>query len=120
MDKEIKEMLKNHDERIKKLEQIAKETKKTLDEHSKTLAEHSKILEEHTEILNSLQRSMVIIEDAVVNKIPALFDGYSMHQEKQEQLETRVEKLEEVSQMHSARLIVLENNFDQRKTKLSS
>lgn len=113
MDKEIKEMLKNHDERIKKLEQIAKETKKTLDEHSKTL-------EEHTEILNSLQRSMVIIEDAVVNKIPALFDGYSMHQEKQEQLETRVEKLEEVSQMHSARLIVLENNFDQRKTKLSS
>ena len=63
---------------------------------------------------------MVIIEDAVVNKIPALFDAYIMHQEKQELLETRMNKLEDVSQMHSIRIMSLENKSNQETIKLSS
>ena len=74
-------------------------------------------------MMKSFQRTMLIIEDAVTNKIPALFDGYSMHQQKQEELEEKVESLEEITQTHSIRIAALEtisSNDAKRLSKMSS
>lgn len=79
MDKELKEILLKHEERIANLEQIAKENEKyfkkideILEEHTETLVSHTKTLADHTKMLQDLHRSMLVIEDAVTNKIPAL------------------------------------------------
>lgn len=133
MDKELKEILLKHEERITKLEEIARETKEQLkitnktvtqhtsilEKHEKTLNEHTKILDEHTQMLQSLQKSVAIIEDAVTNKIPALFDGYKMHQEAQERLEKRVNKVEKIAEMNAIRILALEDKNNQ-KAKLTS
>ena len=89
--KEIKAILKGHDEDIKELK----------------------------EMMKSFQRTMLIVEDAVTNKIPALFDGYSMHQQKQEELEEKVENLEQVTQTHSIRIAALETISSQDQKRLS-
>ena len=135
MEKEVKEVLNSHEERIERLEQIAKESQKhferidkildehtkTLDEHTAILNEHTAILNEHTEILNEhtqmlkdLHRSMLVIEDAVTNKIPALFDAYKMQQEKQEEFEKRIDKIENRAEMNTVRIMALENNLSQK------
>ncbi len=109
MEKDIKEIRKNVEELKQKTEQ-----------NTKDIAELKQMTKENTEAIKSIQRTLVIIEDAVVNKIPALFDGYAMHQEKQVQLENRINKLEDVSQMLSLKVIALEDNSRNKKVKLSS
>lgn len=135
MEQEVKEVLNKYEERIEKLEQIAKESEEhfkrideilnehtqtlqehttILNEHTKTLEEHTVILNEHTQMLKDLQRSMLIIEDAVTNKIPALFDAYKMQQEKQEEFEQRINQVENKAEMNTVRIMALENNFSQK------
>lgn len=104
----IEEQLKRHEEHLiehdKHFERIEAKLKEH-DEHFERIEEHLKRhdedLKELKEMIKSLQEAMVIVEDAVTRKLPALFDGYKMHQEKQERLE---EKLEE----HSIRIFALE------------
>ena len=66
-----------------------------------------------------MQRTLLIVEDAVTNKIPALFDGYKMHQEKQEELEERVDTLENSSEKHSIRISVLESVTSENSKQLA-
>ena len=49
------------------------------------------------EELNDYSRILLIIEDAVTNKIPALFDKFSMHDDIFEKDEDRIEKVENVT-----------------------
>ena len=81
---------------------------KDIKEIKETLKRHDEDLKELKEMIRSLQEAMVIVEDAVTRKLPALFDGYKMHQEKQERLEERLDKIEEVSAEHSIRIFALE------------
>ncbi len=112
MDQEIKIALNKHEEHLK-----------DCDEHfiqiDKKLKEHDKRFERIEEMIRDLQRSMLIIEDAVTNKIPALFDGYAMHQEKQEQLEERVNNLENFSETNSIRISALETITSENSKQLA-
>ena len=127
---EIKAKLDEHDKNFKEIKETytkdMAEIKAKLDEHDQNfkeiytkdmveikakLAEHDKNFKELKEMIQSLQRTMLIIEDAVTNKIPALFDGYAMHQEKQEQLENKVDKIEEKVETHSIRIAALETIY---------
>ena len=121
--KEIKETLKRHEEHLIEhdkhfeiIEEQLKRHEEHLIEHDKhferieaKLKEHDEDLKELKEMIKSLQEAMVIVEDAVTRKLPALFDGYKMHQEKQEQFEARLDKIEEVSEEHSIRIFALES-----------
>ncbi len=116
---EIKTKLKEHDKDIKEIKEKLEEHSKDIKEIKKKLEEHDKDIKELKEMIKSLQRTMLIIEDAVTNKIPALFDGYAMHQEKQEELENKVEKIEEKVETHSIRITALEAISSNNKNRLS-
>ncbi len=76
-----------------------------MDEYIK---EYDKNMKELKEMIRNLQKSMAIVEDAVTRKIPAILDGYKMHQEKQEQFEKRLDNLEQESEKHSIQIFALE------------
>lgn len=56
----------------------------------------------------SINRTLILIEDDTSNKIPALFDGYSFHQQHLEADEKRLDVLENVVDEHSIRISALE------------
>lgn len=72
---------------------------------AKTEAEFSDI----RETLAVLKRSTLLIEDYVTNKIPVLFDAYSINQEEHENYDHKFENLESVTDTHSIKLSILEN-----------
>ena len=119
MDKELKEILLNHEQRLENLEQISKENREQLKILNQRTEKHEKTLDEHTQMLQDLHRSMLVIEDAVTKKKPALFDGNKMHQEMQERLEKRVDKIEKVTEMNTVRILALEDKKG-KKAKLTS
>ena len=60
------------------------------------------------EILKEHSRALIIIEDAVTNKIPALFDKLSSHDDRFERDEERLEKIEKVTESNTNRITALE------------
>ncbi len=88
-----------------------------LDEHSRILNQHTHILNEHSEELASIHRSLVVIEDAVTNKIPALFDAFLANQEKHEEYDKQIDHLETVTQKNSIRISVLEHTSQMHSKK---
>ena len=56
----------------------------------------------------SMNRTLILIEDDTSNKIPALFDGYSFQQKHIEEDEKRLDVLEKEVDNHSIRISVLE------------
>ena len=108
----IEAKLKEHDERFERIEAKLKE-------HDERFEKIEKEIAELKEMVKDLQRAMLIIEDAVTNKIPALFDGYAMHQEKQEQLEERVGTLENSSEIQSIRISALESITSENSKQLA-
>ena len=61
------------------------------------------------DILGHLQKSTLLIEDYVTNKIPVLFDAYSLNQDNHQNYEHKFKDLESVTDSHSIKLSVLEN-----------
>lgn len=61
---------------------------------------------DHT--LEVIKESLILIEDQVMFKIPALFDGYSMHQQKQEILEDNINSVNRKVEDHDIRISILE------------
>ena len=55
-----------------------------------------------------MNRALILIEDDTSNKIPALFDGYSFHQQHIEEGEKRLDILENEVDEHSIRISALE------------
>ena len=116
---QIDKKLKEHDEHFERIEAKLKEHDEHFERIDAKLQEHDEHFERIEEMIKDLQRSILIIEDAVTNKIPALFDGYAMHQEKQEQLETRVDNLENISEKHSIRISSLETTTSENSKQLA-
>ena len=56
----------------------------------------------------NMNRALILIEDDTSNKIPALFDGYSFHQQHIEEDEKRLDVLESEVDEHSIRISALE------------
>ena len=59
-------------------------------------------------MLESLRRSVVLIEQKVTVDIPALFDGYTAHQEIQERQQGEINSLNQKVDMHDIRISILE------------
>lgn len=58
--------------------------------------------------LEVIRESQILIEHQVTFKIPVLFDGYSMHQQKQEILEDNINSVKRIVDDHDIRLSILE------------
>lgn len=59
-------------------------------------------------VLDVIRESQILVEHQVMVKIPALFDGYAMHQQKQEILENNINSLDRKVEDHDIRLSILE------------
>ena len=101
------------------------EISKILNEHTKTLNEHSKKLEDHdsmfkkiNETLESMHRSILLIEDDVHNKLPALLDGHGFHQDHLEKHDQEIEDLQALTEEHSLKLIVLNDIANEHSEQL--
>ena len=97
-----------------------------VDQNTKLLLEireivngHSKMLNEHSDDIKSLKRSLLLIEDAVTNKIPALFDAYSANQEKHDEFNARITKVENISDQNSIKISILEDKAKEHSRKLA-
>lgn len=77
----------------------------TLENDVKELKERTTALEKDHE---SMHRTLLLIQDDTSNKIPALFEGYSFHQQHIEEDEKRLDVLENVVDEHSIRISALE------------
>ena len=80
-------------------------TFKKIDERFKKVDER---FDEITQILDVIRQSQVLLEDQLMTKIPALFDGYSMHQQKQEFLEDNINSVNRKVEDHDIRISILE------------
>lgn len=115
--------LKGNQATLKENQATLKENQTTLKENQATLKENQislkATLDEHSEELASIHRSLVVIEDAVTNKIPALFDAFLANQEKHEEYDKELEHLETVTQKNSIRISVLESTSKMHSKKLA-
>lgn len=94
------------------------EHSRILDEHSKQLGKHDSTLDEHSSDIKSIKRSLFIIEDAVTNKIPALFDAYQTNQEKHDEFNNRIEHVENISDTNSLKISILEDTSKKHSKQL--
>ena len=101
---EVNRRFEEVNQRFDRVDQRFEEVNERLDRHEQRLNEHDKKFEE-------MQRTLVIIEDQVTNKIPALFDGYNANHELYKELEKRVDKLEEKESFNSLKISVLEDKI---------
>ena len=87
-----------------------KETMTTMQKDIKELKDDVKELKDDVKELRqdheNMNRALILIEDDTSNKIPALFDGYSFHQQHIED--------------NDKRLIVLENEVDEHSIRISA
>ena len=61
-----------------------------------------------SDVLESLKQSVILIEQKVTVDIPALFDGYSAHQDIQERQQGEIDSLNKKVDMHDIRISILE------------
>lgn len=115
--------MNKEDEILKQVNEISK----TLNEHTKILNKHSRKLEEHDamfkkiiETLESMHKSILLIEDDVHNKIPALFDAHDFHQDHLEKNDKEIENLQSITENHSLRIISLEQDSKEHSKQLKS
>lgn len=102
--KQMKQKFDEVNQRFDGVDQKFNEVNERLDRHEQGLDKHDKRFEE-------MQRTLVIIEDQVTNKIPALFDGYNANHELYKELEKRVDRLEEKENFNSLKISVLEDKI---------
>lgn len=87
--KELKEDVGNLKEDVRELKEGAKTTKADL---------------------QITKEAVILIEDKITREIPTLFDGYSMHQEKQERQGKEISLINRKIRNHDARISSLEQN----------
>ena len=115
--KELKEDVGNLKEdvgelkvRVENLETDVKELKEdvgNLKEDVRELKEGAKATKADLQIT---KEAVILIEDKITREIPTLFDGYSMHQEKQERQGKEISIINRKIRNHDARISSLEQN----------
>ena len=103
------------DARIDNLEKDMKEVKKDISFMKEDMSMMNSRIDNIENVLVSMQktmesmnRSIILIEHKVTTEIPALFDGYSMHQEKQEIHQENIDSLNVKVEEHDIRISNLE------------
>lgn len=92
--------------------EIAK-NREVIEENRKEIAKNREIIENHENRIDSIEKYLIIIEDAVTNRIPALFDKTSWQDDRFDRDEGRIKKLEEVTEYHSLRITSLEMKVEE-------
>lgn len=95
-------------EKVGALENDIKELREEQASTNKILNVVQKDIKELRQDHENMNRSLILIEDDTSNKIPALFDGYSFHQQHIEEDEKRLDVLENEVDEHSIRISALE------------
>lgn len=72
------------------------------------IEQNTKDIKEIKEELKNHGRALLIIEDAVTNKIPALFDKFSVHDDRFDRDEERIGKVEMTTEHHTNQIAALE------------
>ena len=110
----LQEFMKIVIEKLDEHTQILNRHEEKLNRVEEKLDKHEKRLDNHEETLNELKRATLNIEDYVTNRIPALFDAYSVSKEKSDKLEEKVQKLEKTASLHSIKISILEEASKQK------
>lgn len=108
--KELKEDVGELKVRVGDLETDVKELKEdvgNLKEDVRELKEGAKTTKADLQIT---KEAVILIEDKITREIPTLFDGYSMHQEKQERQGKEISLINRKIRNHDARISSLEQN----------
>ena len=92
--------------------EIAK-NREVIEKNRKEIAKNREIIENHENRIDSIEKYLIIIEDAVTNRIPALFDKTSWQDDRFDRDEGRIKKLEEVTEYHSLRITSLEMKVEE-------
>jgi len=113
--KRINKRLDNHDKKFdaidKKFDAIDKRFEivdKQFDAIGAKFDEVDSKLDNITTVLESVQRSVVLMEQKLTVDIPALFDGYTAHQEIQERQKGEINSLNKKVENHDIRISILE------------
>ena len=77
----------------------------------RTLDAHNRKFVEFQEMFNDFQRSLVLIEYNVSDKIPALFDAFTVNHDFYEKLEKRIDDLEQKRNVDSLKISILEEKL---------
>ena len=112
---ELKEVQAKQGRDIEELKAIQAKQGKDIEE----LKDIRNILDNHTHILDDLQRSMVIIEDCIANKISVLFDAVVANQEKITANDKMLDREERTLQFHSVKISILEDTLNKHSEQLA-
>lgn len=116
----LEEKVDRNSEDIKSLNKSVTVLDEKVDNKVNELNKKIDMLEEKMDKnFEEIRKSLLLIEDCVTNKIPALFDGYTAHQEKIDTTDKEVENIKEVSQNHSIRISVLESKSEEHSKQIS-
>lgn len=104
----IDKKFKSIDKRFDDIDKFQKEANEKFDNIDKFQKEANEKFDKIFHILDVIRESQILVEHQVMVKIPALFDGYAMHQQKQEILENNINSLNRKVEDHDIRLSILE------------
>ena len=106
--KKINERLDNHDKKFDAIDKKFEIVDRQFDAIGAKFDEVDNKLDNITTVLESVQRSVVLMEQKLTFDIPALFDGYSAHQEVQERQKAEINSLNKKVDIHDIRISILE------------
>ena len=106
--KEIDQRFEEVDQRFEKFDQNFKEVNKSFKEINQTLKRHEVEIKKMSQDMQVTKEAVILMEQKISLEIPALFDGYSMHQEKQERQDDEINSLNLKVEKHDARISYLE------------
>ena len=79
-----------------------------IDNIENVLVSMQKNMQSMQESMETMNRSIILIEHKITTEIPTLFDGYSMHQQKQELQQENIDSLNVKVEEHDIRISSLE------------
>ena len=93
---------------IEQNREAIEECKVGIRKNTEAIEKNTADIKEIKEILKDHSRALLIIEDAVTNKIPALFDKFSVHDDRFDRDEERIGKVEMTTEHHTNQIAALE------------
>ena len=117
--KEVNAKLAEHDKQFAKIDKQFKEVNAKLTEYDKQFNEVNSKLSDHDLEFTEIKNYLLVLEDNLSTKLPALFDGYSANKEKTDEIEERQECMEGQLKLNSLRISVLEESSKTYSEQLS-
>ncbi len=106
--KEIDQRFEKIDQRFEEIDQSFKEVDQSFKKINQTLKRHEVEMEKMSQDMQVTKEAVILMEQKISVEIPALFDGYSMHQEKQERQDNEINSLNVKVENHDVRISCLE------------